>query len=139
MSAQLVPLIIQPNQRFTIQLNVNGQALTLNLVLAYSAMAGYWQLAVSDVNGNLIVASVPLVTGLYPDANLLAQYEYLQIGEAYMLNTGDGGADYPGQYDLSQFSLLWSDNTEYPALAVGAVDVPGAGVYSSEPGQMALP
>jgi hypothetical protein len=111
MSSQTVPLIAQPNQQFAVQLTVNGQALTVNLTLAYSAMAGYWQMAIADVNGNSLIANVPLITGLYPAANLLAQYEYMQIGEAYLLNTGSSLADYPGQYDLVQFSLLWSDNT----------------------------
>ena len=74
-------------------------------------MAGYWQLSVSDVNGNSLVASVPLVTGWYPAANVLAQYEYLQIGNAYLLNTGNAPTDYPGSDNLNQFSLLWGDNT----------------------------
>ena len=138
--SQLIPLSTQQNQQMTVQLTVNGQALTVNLGFNYVAVAGWWQMIISDVNGNLLVASVPLVTGYYPDANMLAQYEYLEIGEAYLLNTGDGSTDYPSQYSLSQFSLLWSDNTAYPALGTGAsVNVPGAGVYSSQPGQVGLP
>ena len=73
-------------------------------------MAGCWQLGVSDVNGNLLVSSVPLITGLYPSANLLAQYQYLNIGSAYLLNTGNATVDFPGPNNLSQFSLLWGDN-----------------------------
>jgi len=111
MSDQLIPLSVAPNQSFSIQLTVNAQPLTLNLELGYSEMAGYWQLSVSDVNGNSLVASVPLVTGWYPAANVLAQYEYLQIGNAYLLNTGNAPTDYPGSDNLNQFSLLWGDNT----------------------------
>ena len=67
-------------------------------------------MAVADVNGNVLIASVPLITGLYPAANLLAQYQYLQIGSAYLLNTSNAAIDYPGVNNLSQFSLLWGDN-----------------------------
>ena len=110
MSSQVIPLTTANNQSFSVQSTVNGQALTLNLSLSWSAMAGYWQMAVADVNGNPIVASVPLITGEYPAANLLAQYQYLQIGSAYLLNTSNSPADYPGQSNLNQFTLLWGDN-----------------------------
>lgn len=109
MSDQLVPLTTANNQTFAVQLTIDGQPLTLNLTLAYSAMAGYWQLSIADENNNLLVASVPLITGQYPSANLLAQYQYLKIGSAYLLNTSNSPADYPGQLNLTQFSLLWGD------------------------------
>ncbi len=109
MSTQLIPLSLAQNQAFSAQLTVDGAQLTLNFTLAYSAMAGYWQLAVSDVNGVLLLASVPLLTGLYPSSNLLAQYGYLRIGSAYLLNTESVSADYPSQMNLNQFSLLWGD------------------------------
>ncbi len=110
MSSQLIPLTLSPNQTFSAQLTVNFQPLTLNFSLSYSAMAGYWQLGVSDVNNNLLVASIPLITGQYPAANLLAQYQYLNIGSAYLLNTGSAESDYPTANNLTQFSLLWGDN-----------------------------
>lgn len=109
MSAQIVPLAQAPNQSFAVQLTVDGKPLTLNLLLSYVAMAGWWQMQVSDVNGNVIIGSVPLVTGYYPSANMLAQYGYLKIGSAYLLNTGNSQNDYPGPNDLVNFSLLWSD------------------------------
>jgi hypothetical protein len=111
MADQVVPLTNQPNQTFALQLTVNGEPLTLNITLSFSEMAGYWQMSISDVNGNLLLASVPLITGWYPAANLLAQYQYLQIGSAYLLNTiGPAVGDYPGANNLAQFTLLWGDN-----------------------------
>jgi len=110
MSAQILPLNVAPNQTFSVQLTINGAPLTLNLSLSYSEMAGSWQLAISDVNNNTLIASVPLITGWYPAANLLSQYQYLQIGSAYLLNTGNTGVDYPGPSNLGAFSLLWGDN-----------------------------
>jgi hypothetical protein len=110
MSFQTVPLQAAPNQTFSVQLAVNGGQLTLNLALGFSNMAGCWQMAISDVNNNLLVASVPLITGLYPAANLLAQYQYLSIGSAYLLNTGNNPIDFPGSAELTLFTLLWGDN-----------------------------
>ena len=107
--AQLVPLAQAPNQSFTVQLTVDGQPLTLVLLLSYSAMAGWWSMRVGNAQGVVLLASVPLVTGYYPAANVLAQYGYLQIGSAYVLNTGSSPDDYPGANDLPNFSLLWGD------------------------------
>ena len=42
--------------------------------------------AVYDRNGNLLVDSVPMLTGYYPAANLLCQFVYLGIGSAYIIN-----------------------------------------------------
>jgi hypothetical protein len=110
MSSQIIPLTSAPNQAFSVQLTVNAAPLTLNFYLSYSEMAGYWQLAINDVNGNQLIASVPLVTGWYPSANMLAQYQYMNIGSAYLLNTGNAPVDYPGPTTLGLFSLLWGDN-----------------------------
>lgn len=110
MADQSILLTQAPNQTFTVQLSVNGAPLTLGLQLSYSVMSGWWQLRISDVNGAVLVASVPLITGYYPAANILAQYGYLQIGSAYMLNTGNSASDYPSANNLVNFSLVWSDN-----------------------------
>ena len=109
MSNQIIPLTTAPNQTFTVQLTVDGNPLTLNLTLSYSAMAGWWQLGIANAQNTELIASVPLITGWYPCANLLAQYGYLQIGSAFLLNTGASLNDYPGLNDLPSFSLLWSD------------------------------
>jgi ABC-type multidrug transport system permease subunit len=106
---QIIPLTQAPNQTFTVQLTVDGNPLTLAFQLAYLAMSGWWQLQVTNVQGVLLVASIPLITGYYPAANMLAQYGYLQIGSAYLLNTGNSPDDYPGMNDLVAFSLLWGD------------------------------
>lgn len=109
MSSQLVPLTSGQNQSFSTQLTVDGQALALNLYLNYVAMSGWWQLQIRDVGNNILVASVPLITGLYPGANLLAQYGYLKIGSVYLLNISQAPNDYPGQNNLTDFALLWGD------------------------------
>lgn len=110
MSDQIIPLTSSPNQSFAVTLQVDGNALTLNLVIRWSEMAGYWVMTIKDAAGNLILDSIPLLTGWYPGANILAQYEYLKIGAAYILNEGISTSDYPGRNDLgTNFVLLWGD------------------------------
>lgn len=119
--SQIVPLSSAPVQTFTCQLQVNGQPLTLQYRVAWSSMAGYWVMTVFDVNGNILVDSVPLITGWWPAANLLAQQGYLQIGEAFILNNGNSEADYPLVNDLGvSWSLLWDDNASYREAQVAA-------------------
>lgn len=111
MSAQVVQLQNANNQQFTAQLVVNGAALTLGIALSYSEMAGYWLLSLTNSTGNILVSNLPLITGWWPAANILAQFQFLNIGSAFLLNTGNANTDYPGQGNLSSFSLLWDDNT----------------------------
>ena len=109
MALQTVSL--SPSQQsVTAQLQVDGASLTLTLVIHWSAMAGYWVMSIFDSQGDLLLDSVPLITGWYPAANLLSQYGYLAIGSAYVLNLGVANSDYPGNTDLgSGFILVWGD------------------------------
>ena len=109
MALQIVPLS-SSQQSVTAQLQVDGASLTLTLSIHWSVMAGYWVMLVLDSQGNLLIDSIPLVTGWYPAANLLAQYGYLHIGSAYVLNLGVSDSDYPGISDLGTgFILVWGD------------------------------
>lgn len=110
MSAQIVPLDNSAQQNLAVALNVDGLVLRLRLSIAYSEMAGYWVMAIADAAGNLLLASVPMITGNWPAANLLAQYGYLRIGSAYIINAGQISADYPNAIELgNSFVLLWDD------------------------------
>lgn len=106
---QQISLTNAPNQTMTLQLIVDGNPLTLNVSLSYSYMCGYWLMSIADANNNLLLSGIPLLTGAYPAANLLAQYGYLKIGSAYLLNTGNVDMDYPDNTNLDKFTLLWGD------------------------------
>jgi hypothetical protein len=109
-SGQIVPLTSSPNQTFATTLQVDGKSLTLNLNVYWSEMAGYWLMSISDSAGNLLLDSLPLITGWYPAGNILGQYAYLAIGSAYILNEGSSNSDYPGRNDLgTSWVLLWDD------------------------------
>lgn len=112
MSAQVIPLTTQPGQSFQISLDVNDATLTLILTFIYNEMANYWVMSVEDINGNTLVANVPLVTGSWPAANILDAYQYLNIGSAYVINVSNAATnDYPNATSLgTDFVLVWGDN-----------------------------
>ena len=91
---------------------VDGVNKTLKLGLRYNEVAGYWTMAVIDaITGAVLLDSIPLLTGVYPAANILKQFAYLGIGSAYILKTSNVALDYPDDTDLgSDFVLLWSDS-----------------------------
>ena len=112
-SNQVVPLTNAPNQNFRVTVDVNGKTVTLNCALRYSEMADYWVLSISDASGNLLLDSVPLLTGVWPAANILGQYGYLGIGSAYVINTGNDTSsafDSPDNTNLGDgYVLVWGD------------------------------
>jgi len=69
-------------------------------------------MSISNQAGTPIVSGVPLITGIYPAANILAPYQYLGIGSAYVLNSsGTTSPDYPNATDLGTDFVLIFDNT----------------------------
>lgn len=108
--AQIIPLNNSPNQSLSVALTVDGNILRLQLEIGFSEMAQYWLMTILDTGGNLILSSIPMITGDWPAANLLAQYGYLRIGSAYIINAGQVAADYPDASSLgTDFVLLWDD------------------------------
>jgi hypothetical protein len=112
MADQIVPLTSSSNQSFKAVLNVNGGVLLLNLTFKYNEMAQYWVMTIQDTDNNYLVDSIPLVTGTWPAANLLKQYQHLMIGSCYVINASSTPLyDYPSQFNLgNDFVLVWGDN-----------------------------
>jgi hypothetical protein len=138
MSLQVITLTNSPNQSYTVNLTVDGSPLTLNITINYNEMAGYWILAIFNANSQLLIDSVPMLTGAYPAGNLLQQQKYLNIGSWYLVNVsnlqvetsgnlgygeggygqggyggeqGQGGTDYPNATNLGTDFQLWVDDT----------------------------
>jgi hypothetical protein len=109
---QVIPLTSSPNQTFQVALIVNGINLTLGFFLSYNELAGYWSMRISDPRTNTIILdSVPLVES---NTNLLSQYEYLRIGNAYLVKAEQADSDYPDDSNLgTTFQLVWGDNLDY--------------------------
>lgn len=137
MALQVIPLSSLPNQEFSVQLNLNGNPLVLNVVISYNEMASYWTIKISDNLNNLLLDSVPFVVGSWPAANILHQYDYLNIGSWYIINvsnlnaaqmlpygygeggyggdpyggeSGSSGVDWPSNMNLGTDFQLWIED-----------------------------
>src|SRR5579875_2338330 len=116
MSSVVVPITSGSNQSVTCTLPVNGANVTLTFQFTWNGQGGYWYMSITDNNGNLLLDAVPVITGQYPAANILRQYQYLNIGSAYLVPASNGLPDNPTFNDLgSDFLLVWTDNEDYIA------------------------
>lgn len=108
--ASIIPLTNAPNQAFLVSLTVDGKLLALQIGIRYNEIASYWVLTISDAAGNLLLDSIPMLTGAYPAANILGQYAYLKIGSAFLVNASGIAKDNPDATNLgSDFQLIWDD------------------------------
>jgi hypothetical protein len=110
MADQTIQISGTGNQAMTVDLNVDGAILTLNLTFTFLEMANYWAMSIANSDNVLMLDSIPLLTGYYPANNLLASYVYLFIGSAYLVNISNTGEDYPSRTTLAtDWALIWSD------------------------------
>lgn len=108
--ASIVPLSSAPDQSLAVALNVDGGIVSLQLRVRFNEIAGYWVLTIKDRSDNLLVDSIPMITGVYPAANLLQQHAYLKIGSAFVINASGVAADWPDSTNLgTDFCLVWDD------------------------------
>jgi hypothetical protein len=109
---QVIPWQQVPNQQTqTVALTVDGSPLTLILTVTYNLMANYWILRIQSQFGDLLLDSIPLITGDWPAANVLGQYGYLAIGSLYIVcNSPTPVGDYPNGTNLgSDWLFAWGD------------------------------
>lgn len=111
MAYKIIPLTTNPNQSFSCTLPVDGKNLTLSFTFRYNHIMKYWFMSVSNHKTKvLILDSIPLVTGEFPAANLLEQYEYLGIGSAAIIPTSSIANSFPDDINLgSEYVLVWGD------------------------------
>lgn len=109
--AQMVPLENSPNQTLTVSLNIDGAVIDYFFLLHYNEIAGYWVLKIEDSSGNLILDSIPCVTGENPAGNVLGQFDYLGIGSMFIVAASSlTTQDYPGMASLGKaFLLIWGN------------------------------
>lgn len=101
-----IPLTTEPNNTFQCALTINGTPYTFQFFLAYNTVAGYWCMTISNAKTNtVLLSSIPLVTG----CNLLEQYAYMGIGEAYIEKADSSEInDSPDDTNLgTSFVLKW--------------------------------
>lgn len=102
-----VPITNDPNQTLSITIPLITGNQTFQFIVRWNRAALYWQLTVSQ-RGSILINNLPLITGLGLTVNILAQYAYLGIGNAYVLAVGKPASDYPQVGDWgTSFFLLW--------------------------------
>ena len=114
MALVTVPLNTNPNQSFMVTLPINNKNITLLLEISYKEACSYWVMNVKDPSTKKdILSNLPLITGGLngKSANILQQYQYLNIGSAFVVKLTDTDLDYPDDSSLgSEFVLVWGDN-----------------------------
>ncbi len=111
MSYVTIPLDNTPYsvQTFTVSLKGGAVNIDILLKLRYLDQYGFWLADIYDAGTEKpLVCGVPLVPGV----NLLGQYAYLDIGEAYIEAATDTDLEQPDNKTLgSTFLLIWGDST----------------------------
>jgi hypothetical protein len=109
-NAQVIPLNSDPNQTFQVSLGIDGGTVTIVITLRFNEIAQYWVATIRNLQGNLILDSVPLLTGDFPAGNILGQFSYLFIGSAFIVNVSGVNKPYPDDTDLgTDFILAWGN------------------------------
>lgn len=106
----IVPIQNIPNNRFSSKIPVDGQNLTLIFYVTYNELAKYWLIDISNADGTMLLSGLPVV----PAQNILEQYQYMQIGSAYILPRSKVKEQWPSADTLStDWYLIWSDTDGY--------------------------
>lgn len=117
----VIPITAGTNQTFTCTLPVDSGNVTLTFSFTWNTPGGYWFMSVTDNTNTLLLDAVPVLTGQYPAANLLRQYQYLGIGSAYLVPVSSTLPDNPDFNTLGTsttstaptFLLIWMDSVGY--------------------------
>ena len=109
MVAYVVPVSSAPNQTIRIKMTLNSIQHNFSLFIHWNEFAGAWFMDISDADtGQNMVCGIMLRTGLYPSADLLAQYEYMNIGSCVVIHSS--GANPLNANNLgSEYQLVWGD------------------------------
>jgi hypothetical protein len=104
-----IPVTNQPNQSFDVVIPQGESNITLTFFIFWNRIARYWEMNVSNAStGVMLIAGLPMITGQVPAQNLLRQWAYLNIGEAYIVPISNDTPDYPGETDWGvNFALIW--------------------------------
>lgn len=109
----LLPVTSRPNQTFKAKIIIDKQNVELTIQLNYREVCGYWTMSITDKDGQMLLANVPLLKGEGETANILYQFDYLGLGYLAVVDAAGSGADYPNALQLgTDFVLVWGSNDE---------------------------
>ena len=108
MSYAEIPLDCTPESRQSFKLTLGADRnIHLKLTLRYLDRHDVWLAEIMDLKtGTLIISGMPLVLGI----NMLGQFGYKDIGEAYVIRNRPSELQHPDNKTLgSMFLLIWGD------------------------------
>lgn len=114
MAWNVIPLDNTPDQEFNVTVDVDGISIPLFLHLRFNTEGQFWHMDIADGRDHkMLVSGIPMLTGEYPAADLLQQFQHIGIGSAVIVeNTDQTEDENPGMFDLgTDFLLLWGDNS----------------------------
>ena len=86
MGWQYIPLKPLPDQEFNVTVTANGENIPLILHLRFNTEGKFWHMDISNGRtGVMLLSNLPLLTGEYPAADRLAQFQHLGIGSMLVL------------------------------------------------------
>nr|DAV88030.1 MAG TPA: hypothetical protein [Caudoviricetes sp.] len=107
----VIPLTTMPYSTQTFKLTLEGGARNINikLYLRYNDLYGNWNAAIYDNStGKLLIDMLPLVCGV----DLLGQFQYMDIGHAYIVPVDNTDLMMPDNNTLgTTFKLVWGDDS----------------------------
>jgi hypothetical protein len=110
MAWNIIPLDPDPDQEFYVVVEVGRQNIALIIRLRYNTEGECWFMSIKNPrDGKLLLDSAPLVTGEYPAADMLRQYQYLGLGSAMIIPTTNvPPTEIPDLSNLgTEFVLVW--------------------------------
>ena len=110
MSYNVIPLTNVPDSTQDFKITIGDENKHIKLVLRYLDRFNVWIADIIDYPTDIpLVNCVPFVTG----ENFLAQYRYLGIGEAYIVNQYPTDLMHPDNKTLGNtFLLVWGTQDE---------------------------
>ena len=112
MAWKVIPLEPEPDQEFHVVVEVGGENVALLIRLRYNTEGRCWFMTITDPSDGVVqVDSIPLVTGEYPAADFMRQYNHLGLGSAIILPVSDvPPTEIPDLFNLgTEFVLCWGD------------------------------
>lgn len=110
-----IPLDTTPDQQFNVTVQVGEENVSLILHLRYNTEGDFWHMDITNAETEeMLIAHVPLLTGEYPAADILEQFEYIGIGSVIILKMTDAAeGDFPNLDNLgTDYVLYWGREDE---------------------------
>ena len=115
MNGYLIPLTSDPWQVFTLDVVIDGEEFHAQMELRYLPAPDQWFVSIWDhAAGKLLVNMIPLVCSCGEANDLLLPFRHLRGGKGLgsllcLRGTDEPSATDPGENNLTDFQLLWSD------------------------------